>query len=170
MPWLHFWIQIFNCFDNSIWQLPVITLWHSHLIQMVCKIIYNIHNIMLSQMMEWCSSYRTMVLTMWLCLIAILYVFFVFLFKTLRLNKKKENDILMTLCNAIEANDIVKCVRLLEEHPHYINKYTKNGYTPFLIACANGNTQLVKLMLKKGKYLFGFKKIKNFSIRIWFSF
>lgn len=63
----------------------------------------------------------------------------------------EEGDILSTMCKAIEENDIVKCVKLCEQHSHCINKYTKGGYTPFLIACANGNTQLIKVMLRKGK-------------------
>ncbi|KAJ8964536.1 hypothetical protein NQ314_004831 [Rhamnusium bicolor] len=63
---------------------------------------------------------------------------------------KGEIDPLIRICQAIEENNTVGCVRLLEEYPHYINKFTGEGYTPFLVACANGNTQIVKLMLRKG--------------------
>lgn len=118
---------------------------------MIHKLIHKMHDFMLSQMMEWCGSYQTMVITMWICLIAMFYAFFMLLFKTVRLGNKEVNYILSTICRAIEQNDVVKCVKLLEKYPHCINRFTKDGYTPFLIACATGNTQLVKVMLKKGK-------------------
>ncbi|CAH1990284.1 unnamed protein product [Acanthoscelides obtectus] len=54
------------------------------------------------------------------------------------------------LCKFIEEGDTVMSVKLLEKYPKYINAYNNMGYTPFLVACANGQAQILKLMLKKG--------------------
>lgn len=62
------------------------------------------------------------------------------------------NEILYKLCESIEQNNYINCVRILGKHPEYINMFNNNGYTPFLMASANGNTQIVKLMLKKGMF------------------
>ncbi|XP_056644715.1 ankyrin-1-like isoform X2 [Diorhabda sublineata] len=50
----------------------------------------------------------------------------------------------------IKDKDTVRCVECLEQYPQSVNMFNKDGYTPFLIACANGNTQIVKVMLRKG--------------------
>lgn len=64
------------------------------------------------------------------------------------------NDILEELCVSINENRLVECIKILEQYPHLVNKFNKTGYTPFHLACATGNTQFVKLMLKIGKIIF----------------
>lgn len=76
---------------------------------------------------------------------------------------RKQKNVLKELCIAVMENRLVDCVRIIECYPEYINKYNEDGYTPFLMACAAGNTQIVKIMLKKGKFfifkLFDLSKI-----------
>ncbi|CAG9834781.1 unnamed protein product [Diabrotica balteata] len=59
-------------------------------------------------------------------------------------------DIIDKLCAAAANKSVIECIFYLEKYPQYVNAFSKSGYTPFLVACANGNTQLVKIMLKKG--------------------
>lgn len=83
----------------------------------------------------------------------VLYLLTVLTMKIIHKNYiQNPKDILDKLCRSIVEYNQVDCVRILEEHPQYINKHAENGYTPFLVACAAGNTQILKIMLRKGKY------------------
>lgn len=93
---------------------------------------------------------NTYVSTVVICCI-ILYVIMTYVVKKLYKNYvQKRRDVLQELCNSVIEKRIADCVGILESHSKYINKYTEDGYTPFLIACFTGNTQIVKIMLKKG--------------------
>ncbi|KAJ8986043.1 hypothetical protein NQ317_013928, partial [Molorchus minor] len=111
--------------------------------------IAKLHNYLLSQITEFCVSYQTLQLTMWLTLAIAIYLVSIIFLRMLATNNFKD-DPLIKISKAIEENSFIKCVRLIEKYPQYINKYTDDGYTPFLIACANGHTQLVKFMIRKG--------------------
>ncbi|VEN48625.1 unnamed protein product [Callosobruchus maculatus] len=116
--------------------------------------IYYIFNgvkrLFLVQSLKWCNSYDSIVTTMWIWFLLCFYAIFLImlkLFAKLYLNTRIVDE----LCKCIEEGDTVRCVKLLDEYdPNYINVYNRNGYTPFLVACANGQTQIIKLMLKKG--------------------
>lgn len=62
-----------------------------------------------------------------------------------------ENASFSELYKATERDDVITIMRILNQHPDYVNKFkTPEGYTPFMVACAKANTQMVKYMLKKG--------------------
>ncbi|CAG9761366.1 unnamed protein product [Ceutorhynchus assimilis] len=55
------------------------------------------------------------------------------------------------LYKAVERNDTLKAHSILTNYPQYVNKFKNpEGYTPFMLACANANTSLVKVMLRCG--------------------
>nr|CAI5852483.1 unnamed protein product [Callosobruchus analis] len=113
--------------------------------------IFNeLKKLFLIQSLKWCSSYESIVTTMWLWFLIFFYAIFLVILKLFTKIHRKTR-IVEELCKCIEEGDTVKCVKLLEEcDPNYINAYNDMGYTPFLVACANGQTQIIKLMLKRG--------------------
>lgn len=74
------------------------------------------------------------------------------------------DDTLDQLCKAVLQNELINCITILEGHSECINRYTKDGFTPFLLACGTGNTQLVKMMLRKGFILNNSFPLLNVSI------
>nr|CAH7741325.1 unnamed protein product [Callosobruchus chinensis] len=117
-------------------------------------LLYDIFNevkkLFFVQSFQWCNSYDSIMMTMWIWFSVFFYAIFLFILKLvtkLYLNSR----IVEELCKCIEEGDIVKCVNLLEVYdPNYINTYNQMGYTPFLVGCANGQTQIIKLLLKRG--------------------
>lgn len=114
------------------------------------EIVYG-ENSMLLKLLYLFNSYFFTIVIIW----AVIYFLFAYLVNTLVKNySKNKEDILEKLSRCVVENRQVECVRILEEYPECINKYTKSGYTPFLMACATGNIQILKLMLKKGEFMF----------------
>ncbi|CAH1101663.1 unnamed protein product [Psylliodes chrysocephalus] len=113
------------------------------------EILEKFHNFFIFHMFEWCSSYIYMIITLWICLGVITYLITIVAIRVY-FHYRNENQIVNNLCKIVEENDIVNCVRMVELYPKYINAFSDGGYTPFLVACANGNTQMVKVMLKRG--------------------
>lgn len=108
-------------------------------------------NFTVLELQRFLNSYFSTAVILWM----IVYVFLAFLIRMFHKNYiQNRKDILEELCKAIKEMRTADCVVLLEKYSEFINKYTDNGYTPFLIACSTGNTQLVKIMLKKGKHFF----------------
>lgn len=101
-----------------------------------------------SETMKLLSSYLFTGTILWI----INYLVFAYLMKALHRNYLKNSDDLEKLCSCIVENRVADCVRILEKKSEYVNKYAKNGYTPFLLACSTGNTQILKIMLKKGNF------------------
>ncbi|KAJ8955139.1 hypothetical protein NQ318_009032 [Aromia moschata] len=94
---------------------------------MIYNVIHGLHSFLMSHMLEWCTSYQTLHLTMWLCLVITFYVIIAGLLKMLSLFKYREQNGPLSFCKAIEENDLVSCVRLIENYPQYINKFTSDG-------------------------------------------
>ncbi|XP_028132711.1 ankyrin-1-like [Diabrotica virgifera virgifera] len=89
----------------------------------------------------------------WTCILLISIIFaslITYLLAKLHFYFRGKTDIIEKLCAAVADKSILQCIFYLEKYPEYVNSFSKSGYTPFLIACAKGNTQLVRIMLKKG--------------------
>ncbi|GJQ76933.1 hypothetical protein Trydic_g15131 [Trypoxylus dichotomus] len=60
-------------------------------------------------------------------------------------------DVHKNLYEAVSTSNNIEAIRIMRKCPSSINTFnTMEGYTPFLKACLNGNTQLVKYMLAVG--------------------
>ncbi|XP_022900103.2 putative ankyrin repeat protein RBE_0347 [Onthophagus taurus] len=76
------------------------------------------------------------------------YLIFLILKKTVLVTTQ---DICNELFAAIDKKDTIKCVNIIKKYPQLINMFCGNSrYTPFLRACLNAHTQLVKYMIREG--------------------
>lgn len=108
--------------------------------------LFNENNSKISELIYFLKNYFAVLL---ICSIGVYFV----LMYSLNILKQKvllTNSIVEELCKAVLQNELINCITILDEHSEYVNRYTKSGYTPFLLACATGNTQIVKIMLRKG--------------------
>ncbi|XP_030759871.1 ankyrin-1-like [Sitophilus oryzae] len=65
-----------------------------------------------------------------------------------------EDNSFKDLYVAVTENNVLKAVCIINSNPQYVNKFKlPEGYTPFMIACANANTQLVSYMIQKGAWI-----------------
>lgn len=90
---------------------------------------------------------------LWICGIVLLYGGLILVLKFFHgiLRAQLESASFSKLYKAVECDDVVTVMRILNQHPDYVNKFKKpEGYTPFMVACAKANTQMVKYMLNKG--------------------
>lgn len=105
-------------------------------------------NLLVLELIRICSLYFFTVVVMCISV----YVLIILVLKLFN-QKPLQDSILEKLCKTVLQNELANCLRILEEHPYYINSFTRNGYTPFLLACSCGNTQMVKIMLKRGIHI-----------------
>lgn len=90
---------------------------------------------------------------LWICGIVLLYGGLILVIKMVHriLLTYLESASFSELYKATERDDVITIMRILNQHPDYVNKFKKpEGYTPFMVACAKANTQIVKYMLTKG--------------------
>lgn len=99
---------------------------------------------------------------LWICGIVLLYGALISVIKTCQvyLRTYLESASFLKLYKATECNDLITVMRILNQHPDYVNKFKNpEGYTPFMVASAKANTQMVQYMLNKGADVS--KKSKN---------
>ncbi|XP_066145017.1 ankyrin repeat domain-containing protein 22-like [Euwallacea fornicatus] len=115
--------------------------------------MFSIFHVSVSNITEWCAQGLSEVTkSIWAISILVIYGCILLLMKIYGYLKpcfdKKDFNMLY---QAAQQNDLIRVITILNQCPSYVNKFKyPEGYTPFMVACANANTQMVRYMLKMG--------------------
>ncbi|XP_050310376.1 ankyrin repeat, SAM and basic leucine zipper domain-containing protein 1-like [Anthonomus grandis grandis] len=125
---------------------------------MFCPLMFGVLESLINWTYEWCGSTQVVIPTATTCLLLVISVVSVHLILwkgravvSAIYYRFTEEHLLDKLYKAVQDDDVPRAVSILERNPSLTNTFKEpEGYTPFMAACANANTQLVRFMLRMG--------------------